>query len=450
MGGELAKALLESPMQELDIDLSSDADTFDLSSTVSYAFDARHAGGFRSQDVMDAVKRTAELNGEVIERGGNYIFNGSKGTQFVLGRDISLDRLTLSTGKVRNFVFDATQVVPSPEMGEETFTNALADMQEVLSTIVEESYRIAGKPVPDQEIEIHPPKRRADGGIGRAAVSGAEGLLDKIDIERPTVTFDEIGGQGDAKKEIEGLAFALSNPGLYEKWGTKPPKGILLYGPPGTGKTLMAKALASQANARFLHISASDIGSKWYGESEQLVQNIFDFANEGNGNTIIYFDEIDSIVPVRDGQHEATQRVIGTLLQNIDGMESKRNVLIVASTNRMQSIDSAMLRPGRLDRLVEVGLPDIEGRKAIFDIHMAKAQAVAGDEFELFNGINMEQIINQTDGYSGADVAEIVRRVLEEKVRVEGSTGEQPGQVNTADILNQIHNYERVRTDRSK
>jgi len=273
------------------------------------------------------------------------------------------------------------------------------------------------------------------------------GLKDKLEVVKPDVSFEDIGGQEVAKRELEGLAFALSNPELYKKWGTKPPKGILLYGPPGTGKTLMAKALASEANARFLHVKASDIGSKWYGESEQIVQQIFDFAAQGGEKTIIYLDEIDSITPRRDGMHEATQRVIGTILQNIDGMGSNDNIMIVASTNRMECIDTAMLRPGRLDRLVEVGLPEAEGRKQILDIHMKKANGVAGRE--LFENIDIAIISKQTDGFSGADIAEIIRRTLEDKVRVEGS-GRDVGLVTTQDILVQITNYERTRTDRTK
>ena len=270
--------------------------------------------------------------------------------------------------------------------------------------------------------------------------------MSKIEIDRPNVTFDEIGGQETAKREVEGLAFALSNPDLYKKWGTRPPKGVLLYGPPGTGKTLMAKALASQAKARFLHIKASDIGSKWYGESEQIVEQIFQFAGE-NGKTIIYFDEIDSIAPPRDGKHEATQKVIGTLLQNIDGIGSSDNVMIVASTNKLQNIDEAMLRPGRLDRLVDVGLPDEQGIKQIFGIHQQKVNKAA--DRELFDGVDTEHIAEMMKGFSGADIAEIIRRTLEEKVRQEG-IGKEPGLVTTGDIVGEIKAYERVKEERSK
>lgn len=446
--GEIANALMPSPIEEMRLELMSNATTFDLEASVSYSDEATYSRYFKANAVIQRVTSSMAHNGEVIERGGHYVLNGSRGTQFVIGLDEKISHINLTTGKTKNLMRRPFQIVPSPEVESDAFSNALADAIEVLQVITEASYMTLDKRVPNQEILIHPPMRPIK-RLGNFAIEGTtgNGLLDKIDIERPQVTFEEIGGQSKAKEEVEGLSFALSHPDLYKKWGTKPPKGILLYGPPGTGKTLMAKALASQANARFLHVNASDIGAKWYGESEKIVQQIFDYANSGEGNTIIYFDEIDSIVPIREGQHAATQRVIGVLLQNIDGMESKDNVMIVASTNRMQSVDSAMLRPGRLDRLVELGLPDAAGRESIFGIHINKAQKIAGDTRELFNGIDANIIAKRTDGYSGADIAEIIRRALEKKVRLEGR-GQDPGQVTTHDFLEQVDSYERRRQDR--
>jgi SpoVK/Ycf46/Vps4 family AAA+-type ATPase len=447
--GKLAHSLLESPLQDFEMELQSDGDTFDISCEWATQFEARYGsdglgGNFKPKNAIRLVKDRISNEQEVIERGGRFIFEGPRGTSFVLGEGmVGLDRVKLTTGKVRELL-DDIQVVPSPAANKHNVSNVVSDTIEVAKMITDTFYEVEGKKATSQTIEVTPPRRTVR-GVGRAAVAGVEGLQDKIEVERPNVTFEEIGGQETAKQEIEGLSFALSNPELYKKWGTKPPKGILLYGPPGTGKTLMAKALASQAEARFLHVKASDIGSKWYGESEQIVQMIFDLASQGTGKTIIYFDEIDSIVPSRgNNTHEATQKVIGTLLQNIDGMGSNDNVMIVASTNRREGIDSAMLRPGRLDRLVEVPLPDEKGRESIFSIHMQKAQKVAGESNKLFNGIDLEEIAKQTEGYSGADVAEIIRRVLEAKVRLEGK-GQEPGIVTIKDFMYQIHNYERTR-----
>lgn len=294
---------------------------------------------------------------------------------------------------------------------------------------------------------LRPPKVGANGLRGRSeglfgGIKTPDQLLGKLEIEKPNVTFEDIGGQAQAKREIQGIAFALKNPELYKKWGTKPPKGVILYGHSGTGKTLMAKALASQAEARFFHIEASDIASKWYSESEQIVKSIFELASSTGENTIIFFDEIDAIAPQREGAHEVTHRVVSTLLENMDGMVSQNNVMIVASTNRLESIEPALLRAGRFDKWVEVPLPDEEGRKQIFGIHMRKAQETAGRD--LFNNVNLEAIVSKTEKSTGADIVEIIRRVLEEKVRQEG-TGSQPGEVTTEDVLREIKNYERVR-----
>jgi transitional endoplasmic reticulum ATPase len=300
------------------------------------------------------------------------------------------------------------------------------------------------KSVPDETLILHPPAQEINGKKFSESSSQMtpDALKGKIEIEKPNVKFDDIGGQSGAKKEIEGLAFALKNPDLYKKWGTKPPKGIILYGPPGTGKTLIAKALASQADARFFHVEASDIASKWYGESEQIVKSIFELANGTGENTIIFFDEVDAIAPERKGSHEATHRVVSTLLENMDGMASNNNVMVVASTNRLDSIDPALLRAGRFDRWVEVPLPDEEGRKQIFGIHMNKAGEVAGRN--LFDNVNLDAIVPKAEKSSGADIAEIIRRTLEEKVRQEGM-GMQPGEVTTEDILREMKNYERVK-----
>lgn len=217
----------------------------------------------------------------------------------------------------------------------------------------------------------------------------------------------------------------------------------MLYGPPGTGKTLMAKALASQADARFFHVEASDIASKWYGESEQIVKSIFDLAASGDEPTIIFVDEMDAIAPQREGSQQATQRVVSTLLENMDGMAAHDNVMVVASTNRLESLDSALTRAGRFDRWVEVPLPDEEGRRQILGIHMGKAEEMAGRQ--LFSDVNLDVIASKIEGSNGADVAEIIRRTLEEKVRQEG-TGQQPPSVTNEDFLKEIKRYERVRT----
>ena len=357
----------------------------------------------------------------------------------------------VTTGTVKDIV-DEMQAIPAPQLEEETFNRVIRDFTFVLEQAVEDIYIQGNKTSPNEVMVLHPPIEKAGFGLSGLKelfekTETPEQLIGKLEIERPNVSFEDIGGLLEAKREIQGLSFALKNPELYRKWGTKPPKGVILFGSPGTGKTLLARALASQAEAQFFHVEASDIASKWYGESEKVVKTIFEVANKVEGKTIIFFDEIDAIAPQRTGSHEATQRVVSTLLENMDGLVSNDNVMVVASTNRLDSIEPALLRAGRFDRWVEAPLPDEEGRKQIFSIHMKKAEEIA--QKELFNDVNLDVLVSRTQKLSGADVAEIIRRALEEKVRQEGM-GNHVELVVTQDITNQLEGYEKIRKTRKQ
>ncbi len=450
ISGELGAHLLESPVEKVDVDVKAEKDTFNLLGNISFDFDAIQNNRGFDQKVRESVaRRFVENNpdGKIVERGGKFIVTAPRGTKFVVGeRSVGLNDIIISTGLVPQTIGEPMQAVPAPLSKRENFDTAIADFIDVFEVIVEEAYKSNNKNSPDEEMVLRPPKIGTNGikeGGGRLFddLKTPSELLGKLEIEKPNIRFEDVGGQEQAKKEIQGLAFALKNPELYKKWGTKPPKGIILYGPPGTGKTLMAKALASQAGARFFHVEASDIASKWYGQSEQIVKGIFELAGSTGENTIIFFDEMDAIAPQREGSHEATHRVVSTLLENMDGLASYSNVMVVASTNRLKSIEPALLRAGRFDRWVEVPLPDKDGRKQIFNIHMKKAESVA--ERDLFNTVNLEAIVSETENSSGADIAEIIRRALEEKVRQEG-IGLLPEEITTEDILKVIKNYEQV------
>jgi AAA+ superfamily predicted ATPase len=447
--GELGNQLLESPIKEVDVDLKTTKDTFNLTGAIHLDFNKTRD---KSIDVQETKRRIAQRflentpNNKITERGGHFIVIASRGTKFIISGHLIDDKIDISTGIIRDFLEDK-QVLTLPSSNQENYDTVMADFIDILEASVEEIYRSIGKTAPSEEMVLRPPKIKNNSEDRRTnsdEFKTPDDLLGKIEIEKPDMTFDEVGGQEKAKIEVQGLAFALKNPDLYKKWGTKPPKGIILYGPPGTGKTLMAKALASEAEARFFRIEASDIASKWYGESEKLLKEIFSLANNPEEKTILFFDEIDAITPEREGSHEATHRIVSTFLENMDGITSStdNNIMIVASTNRLNSIDPALLRAGRFDRWVEVPLPDENGRKQIFSIHMEKAKAIAGRD--LFDEIDMEKIISTTDKASGADIAEIIRRTLEEKVRQEG-TGINTEKVTTEDILKQIKNYEKIR-----
>ncbi|MBR9690692.1 ATP-binding protein [Candidatus Woesearchaeota archaeon] len=322
--------------------------------------------------------------------------------------------------------------------------------KEIVRWVVNGVYNLNGRNSPDVTFNWKPQEKDIDFWDGfqndeiefmpEPNVSRKKGLLENISIERPNITFKDVGGQKKAKKEIASLSFAIKNPKLYESWGTTPAKGILLHGPPGTGKTLMAKALANEAEAVFYNVKVSDITNMWYGQSEKYMQEVFDLA-KNNHKTIIFFDELDSLARDRYSSHEASGRILTVMQENLDGISNIDNVMVVGSTNLKDKIDPALLRPGRFDRLIEVPLPDREGRYQIFEIHMKNAQNKA--KRHLFEPLNIEKILDMTNDYSGADIAEIVRRTLEEKVRVHASTGKEPGKINTPDLLNEINNYER-------
>lgn len=435
VSGEVGHMLMESPFKEVRAKLLSQQGSFNILASIEP--DMRWAKGPELNPRV-LIQRLSQTMDFVAERGGNAIIKGSQGTQLAISLNKFNDKIIISTGIVEGSSQD-TQLIPAPESTKENFDRVMSDVVETFSKSMAELYKIAQKTCPDEEFVIHPPSQQVGGLFEQ--VKTPENLLGKLEIEKPDISFEDIGGNQKAKKEIESLAFALKNPELYRKWGTRPPKGILLYGPPGTGKTLMAKALAAQAEARFFHVESSDIASKWYGESEKITKQIFELANSGE-KTIIFFDEVDAIAPRREGAHEATQKVVSTLLENMDGLASNDNVMVVASTNRLDGIEPALLRAGRFDRWVEVPVPDEEGRKQILGIHIAKAEKIAGRK--LFGEINLDAIIAKTEKLSGADLAEIVRRVLEEKVRLEGTTGQEPGSASSDDFLKQLEGYERT------
>ncbi|MEM3382673.1 MAG: CDC48 family AAA ATPase [Nitrososphaerales archaeon] len=221
-------------------------------------------------------------------------------------------------------------------------------------------------------------------------------------VEVPTVKWEDIGGLEDVKLELqEAVEWPLKYPEIFENMDAKPPKGILLYGPPGTGKTLLAKAVANESEANFISVKGPELLSKWVGESEKAVREIFRKAKQ-TAPSIIFFDEIDSIVPTRGGGYgdsHVTERVISQFLTEMDGLEELRGVVIIAATNRPDIIDPALLRPGRFDKLLYVPLPDFEARKEILKIHLNKKP--------LAEDIDIDELAKRTEDYTGADLAAI-------------------------------------------
>ena len=218
-----------------------------------------------------------------------------------------------------------------------------------------------------------------------------------IDASIPRITYDELGGlKNEVQKIREMVELPMRHPELFEKIGVEAPKGVLLYGPPGTGKTLLAKAVAGETNAHFISLSGPEIMGKYYGESEERIREIFKQAEE-NSPSIIFIDEIDSIAPKRDEvTGDVEKRIVSQLLTLMDGMKSRGKVIVIAATNRPDSIDPALRRPGRFDREIEIGIPDDEGRYEILSIH---TRGMPIDE-----KVDLKQISKTTHGFVGADL----------------------------------------------
>jgi transitional endoplasmic reticulum ATPase len=219
-------------------------------------------------------------------------------------------------------------------------------------------------------------------------------------VEVPNVKWTDIGGLNEVKEELqEAVEWPLKYPEIFQHMNTEPPKGVLLYGPPGTGKTMLAKAVANESEANFISIKGPELLSKWVGESEKGVRDVFRKARQASP-TIIFFDELDSITPVRGGgfgDSNVTERVISQILTELDGLEELKDVVVIGATNRVDMVDPALLRPGRFDKLLNVPVPDLEARKEILKIHLQKKP--------LTKDVNVDKLAEKTEGYSGADLA---------------------------------------------
>ncbi|MDI6867214.1 CDC48 family AAA ATPase [Methanoculleus sp.] len=224
-------------------------------------------------------------------------------------------------------------------------------------------------------------------------------------VEVPDVKWEDVGGLEDVKQELaEAVEWPLKYPEVFSSLDTKPPRGILLFGPPGTGKTLLAKAVANESECNFISVKGPELLSKWVGESERGVRQIFRKARQA-APSIIFFDEIDALVPKRGtymGSSHVTESVVSQILTELDGLEELKNVMVLGATNRPDMLDEALLRPGRLDRVIYVPPPDRDGRKKIFEVYLRNKELLAKD-------INIDELVDRTEGYVGADIEALVR-----------------------------------------
>ncbi|MDD3620901.1 MAG: CDC48 family AAA ATPase [Methanofollis sp.] len=225
-------------------------------------------------------------------------------------------------------------------------------------------------------------------------------------VEVPDVKWTDVGGLEEVKADLtEAVEWPLKYPEVFARMQTKPPKGILLFGPPGTGKTLLAKATANESECNFISVKGPELLSKWVGESEKGVREIFRKARQASPS-IVFFDEIDSLVPRRgsySGSTHVTESVVSQLLTELDGLEELKGVMVLGATNRPDMLDEALMRPGRLDRIVYVPPPDRESRKKIFEVYLRGIKGL------LASDVDLDAMVDRTEGFAGADIEALVR-----------------------------------------
>jgi transitional endoplasmic reticulum ATPase len=226
----------------------------------------------------------------------------------------------------------------------------------------------------------------------------------------PKVTYEDIGGLGDEVRKVrEMIELPLRHPELFERLGVEAPKGVLLHGPPGTGKTLLAKAVAGETNANFVSIGGPEVMSKFYGESEERLREIFKQAEE-NAPSIIFIDEIDSLAPKRDEvTGETERRVVAQLLALMDGLQARGKVVVIGATNRPNALDPAIRRPGRFDREIEINIPNRNGRLEILQIH-TRGMPLSQD-------VDLEKLADLSHGYAGADLSALCKEAAMRSLR---------------------------------
>ena len=229
----------------------------------------------------------------------------------------------------------------------------------------------------------------------------------------PNIKWDDIGGLEETKRSLqETILYPIDHPEKFEKFGMQPSRGVLFYGPPGCGKTLLAKAVASECSANFVSIKGPELLTMWFGESEANVREVFDKARAA-APCVLFFDELDSVGVARGSSQGdaggAGDRVMNQLLTEIDGVGAKKNVFFIGATNRPELLDEALLRPGRLDQLIYIPLPDLPARQGILEATLKKSPVAPN--------VPLPFIAQKTEGFSGADLAELCQRAAKAAVR---------------------------------
>lgn len=348
------------------------------------------------------------------------------------------------------------------------FIQRVESQGKLIEEIVEITSELTRTSVPDTEYLLAPPKgierkmQRAElllsarkkqlGLMGLGDDGLAEEVREKMILkERPNIGFGDIGGLEEAKEELSTVVEAIRDPDSFKAWGTKPPRGVLLYGLPGTGKTLLAKALAHEANATIYVVRLADVIHHLYGKEQRIINEVFNQA-EANGPSIIFIDELDALASHRGSSDQITSQIVSVLLTRMDGLQERGSgTVVVAATNRQETIDSALIRPGRLDLLIEVPLPKGPVISEIFQIHQRHANEISGRELFDITPQGYFDLIQEVErnGFSGADIEELIRRALNKKVKQQRSAPDFLSPITAKDLLSEIKAYESIRRIRA-
>jgi transitional endoplasmic reticulum ATPase len=344
----------------------------------------------RPEALDEALRRPGRFDREIVvgvpDQPGRREILGIHTRGMPLAPDVDLDELAR-----RTFGFVGADIAAL------TREAALEAVRRIMPRL-----NLAEETIPPEVLEsLSVEPRDFDNALKRVQPSAMREVM----VEAPTIRWDDIGGLDEASGRLrEGVELPLKHPEAFRRLGIRPAKGFLLYGPPGTGKTLLAKAAARESEANFIATKSSDLLSKWYGESEQQIARLFNRARQV-APTIIFIDEIDSLVPARGGglgEPQVTERVVNTILSEMDGLEELQNVVVIGATNRPTLVDPALLRPGRFDELIYVGVPDTAGRRRILAIHTRN--------MPLADNVDLESLARRTERFTGADLEDLVRR----------------------------------------
>lgn len=344
----------------------------------------------RPEAIDEALRRPGRFDREIIvgvpdERGRREIL-GIHTRGMPLADDVDLNELSRTTygfvgadlaALTREAAIDAVRrIMPRLNLGEQTIPAEVLDTLSVVRADFVEALK-----------RVQPSAMR------------------EVMVQVPQVRWDDVGGLDDAQMRLkEGVELPMKNPKAFRRLGIRPARGFLLYGPPGTGKTLLAKAVARESEANFIATKSSDLLSKWYGESEQQIAKLFARARQV-APCVIFIDELDSLVPARGGgmgEPQVTERVVNTILAEMDGLEELQSVVVIGATNRPNLIDPALLRPGRLDELIYVPVPGVEGRERIL--------AIQTQSMPLDDDVDLKSIAARAERFTGADLEDVVRR----------------------------------------